>query len=85
MAYRFETGCVYEPYANEFESIRVIRRTEKTIFVKGVEMGVQWRMRVRTDADGNEYTIDSTVPARWRDAFTYKAEWKIEWEDENGN
>ena len=78
MAHRFEEGCVYEPYANEFENIRVIRRTAKTITVEGTEGDVRWMMRVKTDEDGNEYAVDSKVPTKWREAFTYKAEWKGE-------
>lgn len=80
MTYKFEVGSVYTPYAREFEPMKVIRRTEKTIVVKNVECGVQWSMRIKVDADGNEYAVDSKVPQRWRTAFTYSADDKIEWE-----
>lgn len=73
---KFQVGCKYEPYATEFEPIEVVRRTEKTIWVKN-EKSVEWRMRIKTDENGDEYAIDSTVPGRWREAFTYKAEYKV--------
>lgn len=82
MTYKFETGCVYTAYARDFEPIRVIRRTEKTITVEGVEVGSKWMMRIKTDADGNEYAVDSKVPLRWRTAFTYSADDRIEWEED---
>ena len=68
---RFEVGKQYEPYQTEYEAITVIRRTEKTIWVKHSQ--AEWMMRIRVDADGNEYAVDSTVPKKWRDAFTYTA------------
>lgn len=71
MAKRFEAGKEYEPYQCEFGAVKVLRRTEKTIFVE--KEGVEFRMKIRTDTDGNEYAIDSTVPKKWRDAFTYTA------------
>lgn len=79
--FKFEVGCVYTPYAREFEPIRVISRTEKTITAQGVECGVQWRMRVRTDEDGNEFAVDSKVPQKWRTAFTYGADDRIDWDN----
>lgn len=71
MSRKFEVGKVYEPYATEFEAVTVTRRTEKTIWVEHSQAA--FRMRVKTDAFGNEYAVDSTVPAKWRDAFTYTA------------
>lgn len=68
---RFEVGKQYEPYQAEFEAVTVIRRTKKTIWVKHSQP--VWSMRIKTDADGNEYAVDSTVPKKWRDAFTYTA------------
>lgn len=34
----------------------------------------EWRMRIKTDKNGNEYATDSSVPADWQDVFTYVAE-----------
>ena len=68
---QFEVGKAYEPYQTEFDAITVLRRTEKTIWCDNGQ--AKFCMRIRTDAEGNEYAIDSTVPARWRDAFTYTA------------
>ena len=72
---KFQVGRMYEPYATEFEPIEVVRRTEKTIWVKNES--AEWRMRIKTDENGNEYAIDSTVPGKWREAFTYKAEYEV--------
>ena len=69
---RFEVGRSYRPYAFEFDPITVLRRTEKTIWVDNGQ--TKWRMRVQQDADGNEFVVDSAVPKRWRDAFTYSAQ-----------
>ena len=68
---RFKVGKSYEPYGCGFDPIKVIRRTEKTIWVDNGTN--QWRMRVKTNMAGDEYVVDSVVPVRWRDAFTYFA------------
>lgn len=73
---RFETGHLYEGYAREYDPIRILRRTEKTMWVTNGRNS--WKMRIRTDENGNEYAVDSSVPREWRDAFTYDAEWKKE-------
>lgn len=71
---KFEVGKEYEPYQTELGPVRVIRRTEKTIWVEKVlSYGASWSMRIRIDADGNEYAIDTIVPKKWRDACTYMA------------
>lgn len=71
MARKFKVGKMYEPYATEFESIKIERRTDKTIWVDNGQ--TQWRMRIKRDADGNEYAVDSSVPTNWQTAFTYLA------------
>ena len=76
MASKFVVGGVYEPYQQEFDPITVTRRTEKTIWVD--KDGVRWSMRVKTDARGNEFVADSTVPKAWREAFTYSAADRLE-------
>lgn len=72
MARRFEVGKRYAPYGCGYDPIKVVRRTEKTIWVED-STNVQWSMRVRIAKDGNEYAIDCTVPNKWRDEFTYFA------------
>lgn len=65
---------MYNSLYNGFEPIKVVHRTEKTIVVMNAYTEhFRWRMRIRTDEDGNEYVIDSSVPYKWRDVFTYKA------------
>lgn len=68
---QFKVGAGYEPYQTEYGAVKVIRRTEKTIWCDNGQ--TVFRMKVRKDINGNEYAIDSTVPAKWRDAFTYEA------------
>lgn len=71
MARQFEVGKEYEAFQAEYGSVKVIRRTEKTIWVE--KDMVKWSMRIKKDVGGNEYAIDSKVPNKWRDAFTYLA------------
>ena len=71
MAKKFEVGKSYEPYQSEYESITILRRTDKTVWVDNGQS--KWRMKVKTDRNGNEYAVDSSVPPAWRDAFTYTA------------
>lgn len=73
---KFEVGKYYEPYQAEYGAIKVIRRTGKTIWVE--KDHVRWSMRVKMDADGNEYATDTSVPQTDRDAFTYMAEYIAE-------
>lgn len=54
------------------KAIKVIRRTEKTIFCEDADK-VTFSMRVHKDANGNEYAVDGSVPKAWRDAYTYEA------------
>lgn len=68
----FIVGKKYRPYQREFTPAKVIRRTSATIFCEDVN-GVKFSMRVRKDADGNEYAVDCSVPKAWRDAYTYNA------------
>lgn len=77
----FEVGKTYEPYAKEYDPIIVTRRTEKTIWVKNgnpYSGGNEWKMRVKHDSQGNEIATDSSVPPKWRDAFTYSSKWIYE-------
>lgn len=68
---KFEVGKTYEWYQAEYGHIEVLKRTPKYIWV--TNGGSTWRMIVRLDKDGNEYVVDLTVPAKWRDAFTCNA------------
>ena len=74
MAKKFEVGKTYEPYQDEFDAITIIRRTDKTVWVNNGQC--EWRMRIKHDWDGNEYVVDSSVGSKWRDAFTFSAEWE---------
>ena len=73
---RFEVGKLYESYDSSFDPIVIMKRTDKTIWVD--KNGVRWMMRIRIDDEGNEIAVDSSVPPKWRDAFTYSAKWPVE-------
>lgn len=66
---RFEIGKWYRADDCGFDPIKVIRRTPKFLVVES-PYGMQWRMLVRSD-DDCEWVTDSTVPEKWRCAFTY--------------
>lgn len=69
---RFREDHFY--FANDpgIDAITVEKRTKKMIFVV-TPHGTRWRMRIRTDEDGNEYAVDSSVTPKWRFALTYQA------------
>lgn len=73
---RFEVGHCYED-GDRFDPIEVLRRTEKFILV--TNGSTTWRMRIRVDADGNEYVEDSSVPKSYRNigAGVYSTKWEI--------
>ena len=72
---QFEVGKRYEWYQREYGDIKVLDRTQKSI--KVTNGGSTWRMLIRRDTDGNEYVVDSSVPQKWRDAFTCSAKWEL--------
>lgn len=76
---QFETGRTYGAMDCGIDPITVIRRTRRCIIVdNGVN---QWRMMVRMDDDGTEYAVDSSVPVRWRVAYTYSTRWEVDRDD----
>ncbi len=70
----FVEGHSYEACDIGIDPVLVLRRTKKTVVV--TRGGAQWRMRIRQDEDGGEYVVDSSVPARWREMYTFRAEWE---------
>ena len=72
---KFEIGKRYEWYQREYGWIKVLRRTAKCITV--TNGGSTWRMVIRQDTEDNEYVVDSSVPEKWRDAFTCSAKWEL--------
>ena len=77
MKYVFEEGVRYEAADRNYEPIRVVKRTRRFIFVEGVYGGSKFRMKIRDGGD-SEYAVDSSVPPRLRDVFTYSAKWIYE-------
>lgn len=81
MAKKFEVGKTYEAYQREYGAIKILRRTDKTVWVcndNGELHPLTWAMRIKHDEDGNEFVQDSAVERKWREAFTYSAKWEKE-------
>lgn len=76
---KFEVGKVYEPCESGLTPIRVIRRTDKTIWVEHADGGARWMMRIKHFYDGTEFAVDSTMPRRYKDSVTYRADNEEEW------
>ena len=75
MAKKFEVGRSYEALDGGFDPIKILRRTDKTIWVdNGCN---RWMMRIKHEKNGDEYAVDSCSPRAWREAFTYKAAWPV--------
>lgn len=67
----FEVGKEYYCADTGFDPIKILKRTQKMVFVENGSS--KWRMRIRQDKDGNEYVVDSSTPVSWRDIFIYSA------------
>ncbi len=76
---KFEVGEKYEPNDAGLSPIKIIKRTDKTCLVENKD-GSRWRMRIRQTDDG-EMMIDSSVPGKWRGAFTYLSKYKAKGEE----
>ena len=68
----FEVGKEYNCGDCDISPILVINRTAKMCQVVN-EDGSKWRMMIRNDGD-SEIMIDSSVPKKWREVFTYRAD-----------
>jgi hypothetical protein len=66
---QFIVGKEYYPYGDGFPPITILKRTKKSIVVNNGS--TTWMMRIKVDANGNEYATDSSVPQKWRECFTY--------------
>ena len=69
---RFEVGKAYNPMDCGYDPITILKRTDKTVWVRGGS-GNEWRMLVRHNGK-SEFVTDSSVPRKWRFAFTYFAD-----------
>lgn len=78
-----EVGKLYEAMDCGYHPIRIVSRTRKMATVHtedydGIRTSIEWRCRIHTDADGDEYIVDTSVPKQWRDIFTYSAKYPVE-------
>lgn len=72
----FEVGKRYRWAISGYDPVKVVRRTEKTVWVDNGSHA--WAARVKRDERANEYFVDSGVAKRHRDACTVKACWEVE-------
>lgn len=73
MGEKFQVGKKYYPWDRSYDPITVIRRTAKCIVVRGGS-GNTWRMIIKKTELDSEFVTDSSVPVRWRLAFSYFAD-----------
>ena len=74
--FTFVVGECYE--ANEFglDPIKVVKRTEKSVYVTNAfKEKKPWRMKIHKDDYGNEYVADSYTPKSHRDCATWQAKY----------
>lgn len=86
----FEAGKNYYRADSGFDPVRIVKRTDKTVWVRN--LGIQregdklvwvpkdhtWMARIKRDDAANEYFEDSGVPKKYRDSLTVKACWEVE-------
>jgi hypothetical protein len=80
--FKFEVGGLYGAYDDAVPAVKVIKRTAKTVTVEDTDTGTVFTMRVKVypnilDGETTEAATDSSVPAAWRECYTYAAAYKI--------
>ena len=73
---KFEVGRSYEANEWGYDPIKILKRTDKTVWVDNGQ--ARWKMRVKLDKNGNEFVTDSSVPPSWRFLHTYQARFPAE-------
>ena len=72
---RFEVGKAYGANNSGIDSITIIKRTDKSIWF-GNSSGNMVRQKIHIDENGDEYTTDSYVPEKWREAYIHRAKFE---------
>lgn len=72
---RFEVGKTYGANDSGIDSITIIKRTDKSIWFRN-SLGNVVRQKIHIDENGDEYTTDSYVPEKWREAYTHRAKFE---------
>ena len=72
----FVEGKRYEANDTGISPILILKRTAKMCLVQN-DAGIEWRMMLRQDGD-TEIMIDTSVPQKWRGAYTYNAKFETE-------
>ena len=70
----FQVGKSYEASDPGIDPIKILKRTDKMIYVDNGQS--KWKMKLRHDNRGDEMLTDSSVPSRYRDIYTYNARWE---------
>lgn len=73
---KFLEGKRYEANDCGLSPILILKRTAKMCLVRN-ENGTEWRMMIKQVGD-TEIMIDSSVPQKWRGAYTYNAKFETE-------
>lgn len=71
---KFVVGKKYESADGRFDPIKIVRRTDKVIWVD--DGGYTRKMLVRKDMDGNEYVRESSLPKRYIEIGVYNSKWE---------
>ncbi len=71
---RFEVGKHYRSNESGYDLVKCVRRTDKSVWMK-YYYGSVYRMKIRTDGDGNEWTVDAQMPKRYWDALAIQAKY----------
>lgn len=73
---KFRARKCYAANDSSYDPITVLKRTPKMILCTTNGMN-RFRLLIRTDINGDEYVTDSSVPMKWREAFTYQAKYPV--------
>ena len=71
---KFEVGKSYRRNDCGFDPVLCTKRTEKTVWMKA-HAGDEWAMRIRHDANGDEWAIDHQVPTSYRIMMAFQAKY----------
>lgn len=68
----FEVGKIYAHNDCGFDPVQCVKRTDKSVWMK-YYYGSVYRMKIRTNDDGNEWTVDTKMPKRYWDVMAIQS------------
>lgn len=72
----FDVGKYYRSNESGYDPVLCVKRTDKSVWMQYYH-GSVYRMKVRTDKDGNEWTVDTYMPKRYWDAMIIQAKYPV--------